>query len=200
MTQTAQIDSNIEIICRKPKPYGKLLLALAFLICMAFVYFSIFKHRIIRVPSTVDAISSAAIGSGVYSIEKDLNLFKQSLLKGGWSQPESKFVWMNAPEAHLSLNIGKDFTGTLTFDIAAFLPHPDSTQTASVYVNDRLAAQVKFNTGKNRQRVAVLLKDLTQDAVDVKFADPDVVSPKTAGISIDARTLGIQLWGLDVEK
>jgi hypothetical protein len=88
----------------------------------------------------------------------------------------------------------------MTFYIAELLTHPDSTQTALVYVNDRLAAQAKFNARESRQRIVVPLKDLTQDTVDIKFPDPDVVSPKTAGIPNDARTFGMQLWGLDVEK
>jgi hypothetical protein len=138
--------------------------------------------------------------SGVFSLEKNTTLFAEQFLKNGWSQPESEFVWMDAQEAHLSLNVGKDFTGILSLDVAAFLPHPDSTQNVSIYIDDKLVSQTKFNTNKNRQRIDIPLKNLEHNTVDIKFVDYDVVSPKAAGISEDVRTLGVQLWGLSVQK
>jgi hypothetical protein len=153
----------------------------------------------------VAGVATAQIASmssvlGDFSVQKNTNLFSKFFLKNGWSQLESEFVWMNAPEAHLSLNVGKDFTGTLLLDIDAFLPHPDSVQNVSIYINDKPVSQVKFNAEKNRQRVAIPLKNLMQDIIDVKFVDPDIVSPKAAGISDDSRTLGVQLWGLSVQN
>ena len=145
-------------------------------------------------------VTPPANNSGDFSIGKDTDLFNKFFLKDGWSQPEQPFVWMDKSEAHLLLNIGKGFSGTLSFDVASFLPHPDSVQNASIYINDVLASHVKFSAQNNRQRVVIPLKKLKQDAVDVKFADHDIMSPKTTGISEDARTLGVQLWGLSIQK
>jgi hypothetical protein len=138
--------------------------------------------------------------SGNFSIEKNHDLFRKFFLGDGWSQPESKIVWMTEREAHLFLNVGKGFTGALMLDVAAFLPHPDSIQNVFVYANNNPVAQIKFSVDKNQQRVFIPFKNLMQDVVDIKFVDHDLVSPKAAGISADPRTLGVQLWGFNIQR
>jgi hypothetical protein len=134
-------------------------------------------------------------GNENFSVKTDPNLFGYFLLGSGWSHVESEFVWMESQEAHLRFKIKEDFTGSLQLDLSAFLPHPDSVQRASIYINDKLVSEIRFDAAKNQQTVAVPLRDLGGSEVDVKFVDHDVASPKAAGESDDPRTLGVALRG-----
>jgi hypothetical protein len=121
------------------------------------------------------------------------------MLKSGWSEVESEWVWMNKPEAHLSMPLKPGFSGTITVDVAAFLPKPDSTQTAQIYLNNKPVREVHFSVALNRQSVAFDVNNIEGSVVDMKLIDNTLVSPKSAGLSNDDRTLGVGLYGLKVQ-
>ncbi len=139
-------------------------------------------------------------GNKSFSVKTDPNLFGYFLLRNGWSHVESEFVWMESREAHLRLRVKEGFAGSLQLDLSAFIPHPDSVQRASIYINDKLVSEVRFDAVRNRQTVVVPLRDLSDSEVDVKFVDYDVASPKAAGESDDPRTLGVALYGFALDS
>lgn len=131
---------------------------------------------------------------GFLSVEKSPEFFGM-VLGEGWSAAESQFVWMQANEAHLLLKVRKGYSGVLQLDLGAFLPHTDSTQHLSVYVNNALAYRTTFDTKTPRQMIRIPIGQANQERLDVRLVDPDVMSPKAAGVSDDPRTLGVSLYG-----
>ncbi|MDN7655119.1 hypothetical protein QZM62_16915 [Burkholderia multivorans] len=118
------------------------------------------------------------------------------VLGDGWSAVEPEFVWMQSTDAHLSLKVRKDFSGTLQLDLGAFLPRPDYAQHLTITVNNGPAYRVIFDASHPRQMVRIPIQSADQGQINVRFADPDVISPKAVGVSSDIRTLGVSLYGL----
>jgi hypothetical protein len=122
-----------------------------------------------------------------------------AVLGGGWSMLEGDFVWMDQPQAHLTLGVGKGFTGDVALDLSAFLPRPDSVQHITINVDGDAPITALFDGKTNRQMVVVPLKDTTTDAVVVSIIDHDLISPKSIGLSQDPRTLGVSLYGIKIQ-
>ena len=138
-------------------------------------------------------------GLGFISAEKEPGLFA-SVLNGGWSSVESQFVWMQANEAHLLLKVHNGYSGTLQLDLGAFLPRPNSAQHLTIYVNNAEAYHATFNAGTPRQTIRIPIERVDQGRLDIRFVDPDIVSPRSAGVSDDPRTLGVSLYALGLAQ
>jgi len=136
--------------------------------------------------------------SGDFSVQGHSHLYGAFFLGDGWSGAESEFVWMQQTEAHLTLALGKGYTGTVILDLSAFLPHPDSVQKVSISVNDGPAVSAQFDAGSKRQKLTLALEHLPGDVADIKLVDHDLISPKAAGLSDDPRTLGVALYGFEM--
>ncbi|MBR8455870.1 hypothetical protein KDW07_01640 [Burkholderia dolosa] len=136
---------------------------------------------------------------GFISAEKNPGLF-ESVLNGGWSSLESRSVWMDAKEAHLLLKMRGEHPVVLELDLGAFLPHPDSAHHVTIYVNDAVAYHTTFDASAPRQTIRIPIERADRGRLDVKLVDPDVVSPKSVGISADSRTLGVSLYGLGLVR
>ncbi|KWF03467.1 hypothetical protein WT55_26150 [Burkholderia pseudomultivorans] len=134
-------------------------------------------------------------GSGFLSVEKEPGIFG-IILGDGWSSVEPEFVWMQSTEAHLSLRVQKGFSGVLQLDLGAFLPRSNSVHHLSIYVNDAPVYHATFDANAARQMIRIPIQPVNQGRLDIKFVDPDVVSPKAVGVSNDVRTLGVSLYGL----
>lgn len=122
-----------------------------------------------------------------------------AVLGGGWSTLEGDFVWMDEPQAHLTLGVGKGFTGDVALDLSAFVPRPDSVQHISITVDGQAPVNALFDGKTNRQTVVVPLKDTTTDAIVISIVDHDLISPKAIGLSQDSRTLGVSLYGIKIQ-
>jgi hypothetical protein len=131
---------------------------------------------------------------GLVSIERTPHVFP-IVLGDGWAAVEREFVWMQSTIAHLSFKVHKHFSGTLQLDLGAFLPRPDSVHRLTITVNNGPVYRATFDASKPRQIVQVPVPFTPKGQVDVRFVDPDVVSPNAAGLSSDARTLGVSLYG-----
>lgn len=132
------------------------------------------------------------------TVKRDAPLLT-SMLGGGWSTLEGDFVWMDQPQARLTLALGKGFTGGVALDLSAFVPRPDSVQRVSITVDGQAPLTVLFDGKMNRQTVVVPLKDTTTDGVVISIVDHDLISPKSIGPSQDARTLGVSLYGIKIQ-
>ncbi|MGR3906885.1 hypothetical protein Q3A80_07530 [Burkholderia sp. SR8] len=132
---------------------------------------------------------------GFVSAEHNPGMFG-SVLNGGWSSVESQFVWMQAHEAHLLLKVRKKFSGVLQLDLGAFLPRPNFAQHLTIYVNNVPAYHATFDASAPRQMIRIPIEQANQGPIDIRFVAPDVVSPKSLGMSDDPRTLGVSLYGL----
>jgi hypothetical protein len=137
--------------------------------------------------------------SGFVSAEQSPGVFG-SVLDGGWSSVESKFVWMQSNEAHLLIKVRNGFSGTLQLDLGAFLPYPNSVQHLDIYVDNVLAYRTIFDAKASRQTLGIPVQQVKSGHVDVKFVAPDVVSPKALGLSDDPRTLGVSLYGFGLAE
>lgn len=140
------------------------------------------------------------IGFGYVSVAENPSWYNIYFLQGGWSEAGSEWVWMQASEAHLSLPLKSGFSGTITLDLSAYLPKPETTQHADIYVNNKLYAQVDFSAGVNRQNVNLNIHDFTGEMADLKIVDRTLQSPKANGQSEDARTLGVGLYGFKIQE
>ncbi|PFH26929.1 hypothetical protein BX604_0642 [Burkholderia sp. JKS000303] len=132
---------------------------------------------------------------GYLSVAKNPGIFG-IILGDGWSSVEPEFVWMQANEAHLLLKVHNGYSGTLQLDLGAFLPRPNSAQHLTIYVNDAPAYHATFNAGTPRQTIRIPIERAVQGRLDIRFVDPDIVSPQSVGMSDDPRTLGVSLYGL----
>jgi hypothetical protein len=122
-----------------------------------------------------------------------------AVLGGGWSMLEGDFVWMDQPQAHLTLGVGKGFTGDIALDLSAFVPRPDSVQRISITVDGQAPVTALFDSKTNRQTVFVPLKDTTTDGVVISIVDHDLISPESISLSQDPRTLGVSLYGIKIQ-
>lgn len=132
------------------------------------------------------------------TVEHDAALLS-TVLGSGWSMLESDLVWMDQPQAHLTLGVGKGFTGDVALDLSAFVPRPDSEQRISIAVDGQVPVTALFDAKTNRQTVVVPLKDTTTDAVVISIVDHDLISPKSIGLSQDPRSLGVALYGIKIQ-
>jgi hypothetical protein len=137
------------------------------------------------------------IGKGYQSV--DSSIFAD-VLQAGWSNPEKGFVWTNHPEAHLQLKLKPDFSGTISLDLAAFLPKPESRQSLTAYVNGSSVAAAEFTQGANRKELHIPISNSPSDLVDVKHIVAHPMSPKAEGLSNDDGELGVRLYRLRVEE
>ncbi|MBU9398465.1 hypothetical protein [Burkholderia multivorans] len=136
---------------------------------------------------------------GFISAQKNRGLF-QPVLNSGWSSLESEFVWMDAKEAHLLLKTGTERPVMLELDLGAFLPHPDSAHHLTIYVNNAVVYHTTFDARAPRQTIRIPIERAHYGRLDIKLVDPDVVSPKSVGISEDSRTLGVSLYGFGLVR
>ncbi|QTD89002.1 hypothetical protein [Burkholderia anthina] len=136
---------------------------------------------------------------GYLSVEKNPGIFG-IILGDGWSSVEPEFTWMQANEAHLLLKVHNGYSGTLQLDLGAFLPRPNSAQHLTIYVNNAPAYHATFDANTPRQTIRIPIERVDQGRLDIRFVDPDIVSPRSLGLSDDPRTLGVSLYGLGLAR
>jgi hypothetical protein len=140
------------------------------------------------------------IGRGYVSVADNPIWYSAYFLKDGWSDVESQWVWMQNDVAHLALPLKSGFSGTVALDLSAYLPKPETTQRTDIYLNDKLYAQADFSAARNRQSVNLEIHDFAGEMADLKIVDHMLQSPKANGVSEDARTLGVGLYGFEIQE
>ncbi|MEC4594057.1 MULTISPECIES: hypothetical protein [Nitrospirillum] len=125
--------------------------------------------------------------------------YNRYILASGWSSAEGSFVFMTAPEAHLTFKATQLDSGIVMLDLGAYLPKSDSSQSMVISVNDGPPVSVTFSSSHPFQRVRVPFNNPTHTVLDVKIIDHDLISPATVGLSADTRSLGVSLTAIGVE-
>ena len=138
------------------------------------------------------------IGQGYIGISTKPQLFRYFFLQSGWLSPEKDFVWSEDDESHLSLRLKTGFSGTILLDAGVFLPHNDSKQEVSVYINNSLISKFKFTQQENRRELNIPIENLSAEYLDIMFIIKNPLSPKMAGLSNDSRKLGVALYGFNI--
>ncbi len=173
------------------------------------------RRLVVRGPNTrlPDAIHPEIVAAGLtlyayqpptgtdlmdVKVAEHASLFQDYFLGTGWSGVEGPFVWSDSDEAHVVLDLGKEFVGNVSFDLGAFLPHPDSTQDVEIYVANRRVGAAHLSQATPRQKVVAHVQTLGVNRIDFTLKILHPISPKEAGLSDDFRRLGVSLFGFEV--
>jgi hypothetical protein len=114
--------------------------------------------------------------------------------------PENWGVWSLDKRASLTLPLPAQTPKKLIIDAQAFISGSQTSQDVEILVNG--VPQVKATLNKrfgNEIEVPLPASVLTSEMLKVDFLFPTAVSPKSLGIGIDKRPLGIGLEALRYE-
>lgn len=136
--------------------------------------------------------------NGMITVAKSPLLFSDYLLQMGWSPVQSDFVWTIADEAQLSLPLGKNFSGDVLLDMAAYLPQADSMQEVRLVDDQGHASTALFSQAGNRKVVKVHISQAADSSVTLTLKIKAPITPRAFGLGGDQRRLGISLYGLEI--
>jgi hypothetical protein len=121
-------------------------------------------------------------------------------LGGGWSVPENWGVWSLDKRASLTLPLPAQTPKKLIINAQVFIGGSQTSQDIEILVNGvpQVKATLKKRFG-NEIEVPLPASVLNSERLKVDFLFPTAVSPKTLGIGIDERPLGIGLEALRYE-
>lgn len=126
--------------------------------------------------------------------------YSRVYLGRGWSVPENWGVWSLDKRASLTLPLPAQTPKKLIIDAQAFIGGSQTSQDVEILVNG--VPQVKVTLNKrfgNKIEVPLPASVLNSEKLKVDFLFSTAVSPKTLGIGIDERPLGIGLEALRYE-
>jgi hypothetical protein len=126
--------------------------------------------------------------------------YSKVYLGGGWSVPENWGVWSLDKKASLTFPLPAQTPKKLIIDAQAFIGGSQTSQEVEILVNG--VPQVKVNLNKrfgNEIEVPLPAYALNSEKLKLDFLFPTAVSPKSLGIGIDDRPLGIGLQALRYE-
>jgi len=151
-----------------------------------------------RINITDVAKTCLARGEGL-TIAKDADQFQGRVLDAGWTAPEGTFAWSNGEEARLYLCV-KPGVMVVNIDLGAFLPRPDSVQTAGIAVDGKTMTTVKLSRALPRTKLRLALPAADGDRdIEVALHIDSPISPQSVGPSKDTRPLAFSLYGIDAE-
>ena len=126
--------------------------------------------------------------------------YSKVYLGGGWSVPENWGVWSLDKKASLTLPLPAQTPKKLIIDAQAFIGGSQTSQDVEILVNE--VPQVKATLDKrfgNEIEVPLPASVLNSEKLKLDFLFLTAVSPKSLGIGIDERPLGIGLEALRYE-
>lgn len=112
----------------------------------------------------------------------------------GWSLPEAWGTWSDATEASLHLDLPEDWSGDarLTVALEAFAPAGRGPQRVEARSGGEALGEWEVGAQTSLD-IHVPASAILAGGIDMVFSLPDAISPETAGVSADDRTLGIGL-------
>ena len=148
----------------------------------------------------VELVPPQVVGAGWLTLAAQQPLFKDFMLEAGWSQAEAEHVWAERKTgATLALPVAPGFSGTVTLDLAAFLPRPDATQSATLLLDGRPVSTVAFSARDNRKQIQVPVTRAPAHVLHLTLRVAHVYSPAEVG-SPDRRKLGVALYAVKIEE
>ncbi len=120
----------------------------------------------------------------------------------GWSHAEEKFTWAEGTVAKLALPIG-DEKGPLTFRVMlSALIHPSDLpfQPVEVLANGKTVAQWQVSVPNEFSTIIPTDAVKAGGILEIEFRMPKAASPKSLGLSEDARVLGACVSWIELTK
>lgn len=137
---------------------------------------------------------------GEVTVASEPELFSKFILDGGWSTMESQAVWSEGKTSRLVLRMAPGFAGTAELDLGSFIPRPAADQLVTIEAGAMRSGPHRFISTEQRKKIRVPVS-AGKDGVAVVVLHIDhPVSPKQAGLSEDARMLGVSLYGIKLER
>jgi len=120
--------------------------------------------------------------------------FATAMLGDGWSRPEEWGTWTDDALAEALLRLPEDLTGDahLRLDVQAYVPPGHDPQRVRVRAGDDILGEWVVGSATTIE-FAVAGSEVVDDVLALEFELPDAVSPADAGVSTDARRLGMGL-------
>ena len=138
---------------------------------------------------------------GYLSVHVDRRPFDEYFLESGWSPSNDDFAWTTDKESHLSLRVGPGFAGSVRLDLDAFVPAPKSTQDVTFFVDGARIGEYQWSATQRRRTIELPVAPSKSGVVDVKLMiRKPLVPARFGGVNTDSRTLGLSLYGLQVES
>jgi len=126
--------------------------------------------------------------------------YSKVYLGGGWSVPENWGVWSLNKKASITLPLPAQTPKKLIIDAQAFIGGSQTSQDVEILVNGVPQAKATLNKRfGNEIEVLLTASVLNSENLKVDFLFQSAVSPKSLGIGIDERPLGIGLEALRYE-
>lgn len=144
-----------------------------------------------------------------YQVGEDIDFSdvadSRCFMRDGWAETEDWGVWTVAARARLSLRVAERRDLALRVLVRPFLTEQRATLAVAVFAARRQVARWVFDAGTPEagssqwREAAIACSDLGEnDALDISFAIDAPHSPLSAGLSGDARTLGLGLQRLSL--
>ena len=124
-----------------------------------------------------------------------------NFLDSGWTVPEIWGTWSDG-RGKLTINLPHQSSGPLEIrlNFMAYLPPKHLNEQVKTLVNGAEVASWDFNGGQpNWERRAIIPAEIVENnKIEIEIVSPNAISPMQAGMSADARTLGIGLKTLQI--
>jgi hypothetical protein len=137
---------------------------------------------------------------GEVTVTAHPELFRNFILDSGWSSLESQFVWSEGRTARLILHTAPNFAGMAELDLGAFIPRPDADQVVTIDAGANRSGPYRFVMADQRKRIRFPINAGSDGVAVIVLQIDHPISPKKAGLSEDARVLGVSLYGIKLEK
>lgn len=130
------------------------------------------------------------------SIYSDKEIFKNEILKSGWSVIEDYFVWSLGKSSKLKIMTPDGFKGNIVLDMEAYLPLESSTQSINVFSTSSVFSKVLFSRKTNRQLISIPVIGNNHEYI-IEVDEPR--APSSFGTSTDQRLIGVALYGISLK-
>lgn len=121
----------------------------------------------------------------------------------GWSEPDPQSRWTEAREAGLIFGLADDQRqrdAKLVFRLSAFvIPNKHPTQRVAMTLNGSSVENLVIETGEPHEITITLPVRLLEAENELILKLPDAASPKSLGLSKDARPLAIAIHWMQLE-
>lgn len=120
----------------------------------------------------------------------------------GWSSAEPQFTWTEGDTAVMAVRVPPTDTAVaLKMMAAGFTNPPELTaQPVEVFVNDKKIAD--WEVSRPAEQTAMIPPEMVKEGglLTFTFKMPKATSPKSAGVSEDARVLGLSVYSFELRK
>lgn len=129
----------------------------------------------------------------------------QGLLRSGWSDPESWGTWNDGVKASIVVPITEDIQKAkqIILDLTPYIAGDLDHQVVVVYRNHELVGVRKLKAGGDNTIAVSVTKNIKEQSrtgsfIRIDLEVPGAKSPRSSGLSKDARTLGVAIKSISL--